>query len=1110
MANVYDLSSRIFLFKLAKPGTRQQLLVDSGFRCHLTSFARTTAAAPSAFVSRLRKYLKSRRITSVSQVGTDRVIQFEFSDGQYRVFLEFFAAGNIVLTDKDYNILALLRNVSEGNEEVDVRLAIRYPIAAKQNYGGVPALTEQRVKDTLENQVKRAEALTEVTTKKTKKKGGDDLKKALAVGFPEYPTNLLDHAFTLTSFDASTRPVQALEDAQILSRLLKAVELSDRIFKSLGREDRPKGYIITKTKDSKKKGDSLAAERKEDVPARETLLYDDFHPFRPSQFENKPDVSILEFDGFNTTVDEFFSSIESQRLESRLTEKEENARKKLETARQDHENRLGALKQVQELHIRKAEAIEANAHRVEETIAAINGLIGQGMDWMDIAKLVENEQSKQNMVAQMIKLPLKLYENSVTLLLDEASFEEEGDDEGYETDELNDSDNEDDKALVKESSAEKRLAIDVDLAMSPWANARQYYDQKKTAAQKEQKTLQASSKALRSTEQKISADLKKGLKQEKDVLRPARKQFWFEKFWYFISSDGYLVLGGKDDQQNELLYRKYLTKGDVYVHADLPGAASVVVKNAISTPDAPIPPSTLSQAGSLSVCTSAAWDSKAVMAAWWVAADQVSKTAPTGEYLNTGGFMIKGKKNFLPPAQLLLGFAVAFQISDDSKANHHKHRIHDSAEADQDSQSQDMERQIERLSSQEMAENLYQEEQRQQTEDADAEADDNTLKSLPNNHEQQDNDNDSDNDDDDDSNVDGVSDVESEGRSRAINPLQAANSFNRADESGDENPEPSGSEDETSEAQPGEQSQSVEDIEGPLANNTATATPTTTSSSQSGTQNTSTTTGPSSKPQQQKQQQPPRGKQTKAAKRAAARYAHQDDSERALALQLLGSTKAQEKKETAAMEKAARDAKAAADKERRKAQHDRAAAAERKRMERLAAGRDGEADDGDNSNDQEDREVLEQEKRELANLDVLVGNPTPDDKMVAALPIVAPWSALAKYKYKVKLQPGSVKKGKAVREIVGRWVEAGKMGPRVVDPAARDRDKVWGREVECIKAWRVEEVIGCLPVGKVRIVQGGGVGGGGGSNAAGGGSGGKARGKGKGGGARGGKGSKKR
>lgn len=91
LSNVYDLSSKILLLKFAKPDNKKQLVIDTGFRCHLTKFARTTAAAPSIFVARLRKFLKTRRLTAVRQVGTDRVLEFEFSDGQYRMFLEFFA-----------------------------------------------------------------------------------------------------------------------------------------------------------------------------------------------------------------------------------------------------------------------------------------------------------------------------------------------------------------------------------------------------------------------------------------------------------------------------------------------------------------------------------------------------------------------------------------------------------------------------------------------------------------------------------------------------------------------------------------------------------------------------------------------------------------------------------------------------------------------------------------------------------------------------------------------------------------------------------------------------------------------------------------------------------
>lgn len=64
--------------------------------------------------------------------------------------------------------------------------------------------------------------------------------------------------------------------------------------------------------------------------------------------------------------------------------------------------------------------------------------------------------------------------------------------------------------------------------------------------------------------------------------------------------------------------------GDVYVHADLHGAASVVVKNKPDCVDKPISPSTLFQAGIMSVCQSKAWDAKIVTSAYWVHPDQVN------------------------------------------------------------------------------------------------------------------------------------------------------------------------------------------------------------------------------------------------------------------------------------------------------------------------------------------------------------------------------------------------------------------------------------------------------------------------------------------------------
>jgi hypothetical protein len=84
----------------------------------------------------------------------------------------------------------------------------------------------------------------------------------------------------------------------------------------------------------------------------------------------------------------------------------------------------------------------------------------------------------------------------------------------------------------------------------------------------------------------------------------------------------------------------------------------------------PVSPVTLHEVGHAAVCHSAAWNAKVLTSAWWVHANQVSKTAPSGEYLSTGSFMIRGKKNYLPPSQLVLGFGFLFKLDDACVARH--------------------------------------------------------------------------------------------------------------------------------------------------------------------------------------------------------------------------------------------------------------------------------------------------------------------------------------------------------------------------------------------------------------------------------------------------------
>lgn len=108
------------------------------------------------------------------------------------------------------------------------------------------------------------------------------------------------------------------------------------------------------------------------------------------------------------------------------------------------------------------------------------------------------------------------------------------------------------------------------------------------------------------------------------------------------------------------------------VHADLEGAPPTFVRN--HHPTVPISPLALFQAGTATICRSKAWDSKIVTSAWWVQIEQVSTATPPGGNAAAGTFSVIGRKQFLPPAQLIMGFAVFFRLSDDSLERHKDER----------------------------------------------------------------------------------------------------------------------------------------------------------------------------------------------------------------------------------------------------------------------------------------------------------------------------------------------------------------------------------------------------------------------------------------------------
>lgn len=577
--------------------------------------------APSGFAMKLRKHLNNKRLEKINQLGADRIVDLQFGTDTFahHVILELYDKGNILLTDHTYKILNLLRPRVDGEE----RLAAHETYAvdkAKQNF----ALDYTEILEIINgNPSPKNKTLRELFMSKV-----------------EFGPALFAHVLKLNQLTPQTKvsdfgtgdegPLAAAMD-EFTTKIHKAFEKGCEIIQD---KSNVAGFILcTAPKEQAPDADSAPSANQ---------FYDQFHP--SVIIDDYDSSKVIPFESFDICVDEFFSKIESQKLDMKQLNQEKEAIKKLERVKLDQQKRLDELKVGQEVDRKKAELITTNQAIVDMAINAIRKLVASQIPWDTIDEQLKEARSTGDPLAGMIS-DLNLKQNSITLLLRDP-YDYEGE--------------------------EEPLKVSVDLNFSAYANATKYYDLKKQSAKKEERTLISQEKALKSTEKKTLASIKEA--QNIHLIKKARKVLWFEKFKWFVTSENYLVLGGRDAQQNELLVKKYLRARDIYMHADSHGAPTVVILN-----DGPegevVPPKSLNEAATFSVCLSGSWESKVVTSCWWVNADQVSKSAPSGEYLPTGSFMIRGKKNYLPPCQLVLGFGFLFRVTEECVENHKNERM---------------------------------------------------------------------------------------------------------------------------------------------------------------------------------------------------------------------------------------------------------------------------------------------------------------------------------------------------------------------------------------------------------------------------------------------------
>jgi predicted ribosome quality control (RQC) complex YloA/Tae2 family protein len=111
-ANIYDVDSRTYLIKLVKGDSKAVLLFESGIRLHTTEYDWPKNHSPSGFAMKVclackcvlslaqrlfdllqcRKHIRTRRLSSVVQLGVDRMVDLTFGSGEaaYHLIIELY------------------------------------------------------------------------------------------------------------------------------------------------------------------------------------------------------------------------------------------------------------------------------------------------------------------------------------------------------------------------------------------------------------------------------------------------------------------------------------------------------------------------------------------------------------------------------------------------------------------------------------------------------------------------------------------------------------------------------------------------------------------------------------------------------------------------------------------------------------------------------------------------------------------------------------------------------------------------------------------------------------------------------------------------------------
>jgi predicted ribosome quality control (RQC) complex YloA/Tae2 family protein len=557
---------------------------------------------PPNFAMMLRNRLSGADFAGVEQYEFDRILEFRFErdDENTRIVVELFGEGNVAVTDDTYRVVDCLH---------DIRLKSRTVVP-----GSRYEFPESRVNPLDVEYDAFVELMDESNT---------DLVRTLATQLNWgglYAEELCTRAGvekTKAIADATDDDYEAIYDAvDRLAAQLEGADLDPRIY--YGEDDDA--------------GDGPPV---------------DVTPFGLAEYEDRASEP---FDSFNDALDAYFwrFELEEDTDAEQAVDDSPDFQAEIEKYQRIIDQQEGAIEGFErqaEAEREKAESLYANYDLVDEVLSTVQSARGEDVAWDEIEATFEEGRERGIDAAEAV-VDVDGSEGTVTVAL--------GDHE-----------------------------IDLDATTGVEKNADRLYQEAKRVEGKKEGALAAiedtredleAVTARRDAYQERDQDVDESDDEEDDADAdvdwlskpsiPVRKQEqWYEQFRWFHTSDGYLVIGGRNAEQNEALVKKYLDRGDRFLHTQAHGAPATILK--ATGPSEPakeidFPESSLEQAAQFAVTYSSVWkEGKYAADVYMVDYDQVSKTPESGEYLAKGGFAVRGDRTYFDDTPV--GCAVGIQ-----------------------------------------------------------------------------------------------------------------------------------------------------------------------------------------------------------------------------------------------------------------------------------------------------------------------------------------------------------------------------------------------------------------------------------------------------------------